>query len=277
MRDHNTKCWSVAPGFLTVDFCSTRFIARVIEKVRLLLLAGRRDRLVVRTLRCGRSNPGSNPGHGSFLPSNTFFTTGFFALQNFFYHWFFALQNFFFYHKFFCPSKLFFTTGFLPFKTFFTTGFLPFNTFFLPLVFFFAWYARLTPYIFYLFALDFSPILSFFLSFSSWKASFSLLLKLTLSWYRWIQTVQLDLRLLSDKYTEKLKFLLCLWKFTFRVSWYMEAFWWKFEVSRVIGNGVMASHIHPQLHWSRYWPSGLCSWCGWQKEKAGRTPNNNSI
>jgi hypothetical protein len=24
-----------------------------------------RDRLVVRTLRCGRSNPGSNPGHGS--------------------------------------------------------------------------------------------------------------------------------------------------------------------------------------------------------------------
>ena len=25
-----------------------------------------RDRLVVRTLRCGRSNPGSNPGHGMF-------------------------------------------------------------------------------------------------------------------------------------------------------------------------------------------------------------------
>ncbi|KRZ15371.1 hypothetical protein T11_8139 [Trichinella zimbabwensis] len=23
-----------------------------------------RDRLVVRTLRCGRNNPGSNPGHG---------------------------------------------------------------------------------------------------------------------------------------------------------------------------------------------------------------------
>ena len=37
-----------------------------------------RDRLVVRTLRCGRSNPGSNPGHGIlkqffFL---LFFTTG---------------------------------------------------------------------------------------------------------------------------------------------------------------------------------------------------------
>ena len=26
-----------------------------------------RDRLVVRTLRCGRSNPGSNPGHGTFF------------------------------------------------------------------------------------------------------------------------------------------------------------------------------------------------------------------
>ena len=25
----------------------------------------RRDRLVVRTLRCGRNNPGSNPGHGN--------------------------------------------------------------------------------------------------------------------------------------------------------------------------------------------------------------------
>ena len=27
----------------------------------------RRDRLVVRTLRCGRSNPGSNPGHGTLF------------------------------------------------------------------------------------------------------------------------------------------------------------------------------------------------------------------
>ena len=26
-----------------------------------------RDRLEVRTLRCGRNNPGSNPGHGTFL------------------------------------------------------------------------------------------------------------------------------------------------------------------------------------------------------------------
>ena len=27
-------------------------------------LVTRRDRIVVSTLRCGRSNPGSNPGHG---------------------------------------------------------------------------------------------------------------------------------------------------------------------------------------------------------------------
>ncbi len=27
--------------------------------------AGGRDRIVVSTLRCGRSNPGSNPGHGN--------------------------------------------------------------------------------------------------------------------------------------------------------------------------------------------------------------------
>ena len=32
-----------------------------------------RDRLVVRTLRCGRSNPGSNPGHG--MQKNVFFVS----------------------------------------------------------------------------------------------------------------------------------------------------------------------------------------------------------
>ena len=30
-----------------------------------LLAPGGRDRIVVSTLRCGRNNPGSNPGHGS--------------------------------------------------------------------------------------------------------------------------------------------------------------------------------------------------------------------
>ncbi|KNC24927.1 hypothetical protein FF38_05656 [Lucilia cuprina] len=32
------------------------------------MISHSRDRLVVRTLRCGRSNPGSNPGHGN-VPS----------------------------------------------------------------------------------------------------------------------------------------------------------------------------------------------------------------
>ena len=40
----------------------------------------RRDRLVVRTLRCGRSNPGSNPGQGTFLPFLICFSSSFFYL-----------------------------------------------------------------------------------------------------------------------------------------------------------------------------------------------------
>ena len=36
-----------------------------------ILLVSSRDRLVVRTLRCGRSNPGSNPGHGSDIFEQT--------------------------------------------------------------------------------------------------------------------------------------------------------------------------------------------------------------
>ena len=34
----------------------------------------RRDRIVVSTLRCGRNNPGSNPGHGTCF-YKIFFTT----------------------------------------------------------------------------------------------------------------------------------------------------------------------------------------------------------
>ena len=34
---------------------------------------GSRDRLVVRTLRCGRNNPGSNPGHGTGNFFNTLY------------------------------------------------------------------------------------------------------------------------------------------------------------------------------------------------------------
>ena len=33
----------------------------------------RRDRIVVSTLRCGRSNPGSNPGHGNFAQTWLFY------------------------------------------------------------------------------------------------------------------------------------------------------------------------------------------------------------
>ena len=32
----------------------------------------RRDRLEVRTLRCGRNNPGSNPGHGKLFENRAF-------------------------------------------------------------------------------------------------------------------------------------------------------------------------------------------------------------
>ena len=46
------------------------FLSLTFENYPLILLwahVSSRDRLVVRTLRCGRSNPGSNPGHGSDL------------------------------------------------------------------------------------------------------------------------------------------------------------------------------------------------------------------
>ena len=31
-----------------------------------MIVVNSRDRIVVSTLRCGRNNPGSNPGHGTF-------------------------------------------------------------------------------------------------------------------------------------------------------------------------------------------------------------------
>ena len=31
-----------------------------------MIFVNSRDRIVVSTLRCGRNNPGSNPGHGTF-------------------------------------------------------------------------------------------------------------------------------------------------------------------------------------------------------------------
>jgi hypothetical protein len=45
-----------------------------------IYISNSRDRLVVRTLRCGRSNPGSNPGRGSV---NSLFTVEIYFFKNF--------------------------------------------------------------------------------------------------------------------------------------------------------------------------------------------------
>ena len=60
---YTTKTTYLCLNFNLVHYtwpsCSTRLFSMLILKSVLS-----RDRLVVRTLRCGRSNPGSNPGHG---------------------------------------------------------------------------------------------------------------------------------------------------------------------------------------------------------------------
>lgn len=38
-----------------------------VAEQQLFLMQHRRDRIVVSTLRCGRNNPGSNPGHGTLV------------------------------------------------------------------------------------------------------------------------------------------------------------------------------------------------------------------
>ena len=50
------------------------------ERFELPCLPNSRDRIVVSTLRCGRSNPGSNPGHGSCLKAVSAGTITFFWL-----------------------------------------------------------------------------------------------------------------------------------------------------------------------------------------------------
>ena len=42
------------------------FCVIYVGEQQLSKLQHRRDRIVVSTLRCGRNNPGSNPGHGTF-------------------------------------------------------------------------------------------------------------------------------------------------------------------------------------------------------------------
>ena len=44
----------------TYDLSVWKFVVRVSS-------SSSRDRIVVSTLRCGRNNPGSNPGHGIFF------------------------------------------------------------------------------------------------------------------------------------------------------------------------------------------------------------------
>ena len=45
--------------------CSERFTDALNTNIGALVSG--RDRIVVSTLRCGRNNPGSNPGHGTLL------------------------------------------------------------------------------------------------------------------------------------------------------------------------------------------------------------------
>lgn len=64
-------CETCSPSSMDKDaagsFCIRAAGVTTVEPV------ARRDRIVVSTLRCGRSNPGSNPGHGiPMLLSNTF-------------------------------------------------------------------------------------------------------------------------------------------------------------------------------------------------------------
>ena len=49
------------------QFSSNGCFGRYHVDIFLNMYCGSCDRLVVRTLRCGRSNPGSNPGHGNIF------------------------------------------------------------------------------------------------------------------------------------------------------------------------------------------------------------------
>ena len=48
-------------------FCQDAYALSVWKFVVHVSSNGSRDRIVVSTLRCGRNNPGSNPGHGTFF------------------------------------------------------------------------------------------------------------------------------------------------------------------------------------------------------------------
>ena len=63
---------SIAPGIIKTKFSQAVSALSTIESsiecvgFRSIFMLYCRDRLEVRTLRCGRNNPGSNPGHGIF-------------------------------------------------------------------------------------------------------------------------------------------------------------------------------------------------------------------
>ena len=48
-------------------FCQDAYALSVRKLAVHMSSSGSRDRIVVSTLRCGRNNPGSNPGHGTFF------------------------------------------------------------------------------------------------------------------------------------------------------------------------------------------------------------------
>ena len=67
-------------------FCQDAYALSVWKFAVHVSSSGSRDRIVVSTLRCGRNNPGSNPGHGTiyfFLFVNFSFFPDFKKTSNF--------------------------------------------------------------------------------------------------------------------------------------------------------------------------------------------------
>ena len=69
---------TATPRKLLIDICTNSLVTYIVLLNSIQTFHGHntisvlsRDRLVVRTLRCGRSNPGSNPGHGSDIFAHT--------------------------------------------------------------------------------------------------------------------------------------------------------------------------------------------------------------
>ena len=61
----NCYLYTVPPKLIELITSESIIIGCFAQMIREFM--ARRDRIVVSTLRCGRSNPGSNPGHGNLL------------------------------------------------------------------------------------------------------------------------------------------------------------------------------------------------------------------